>query len=210
MIDEPARLDEGALRALVPRVLAGLVRRGEDFDAAEDALQEALLEALRVWPEHPPDDPRAWLTTVAARRLIDARRSEAARHRREEVIQAEPPSGPTQEGDDTLFVLFCCCHPDLAPASQVALTLRAVAGLTTHEIADAFFVPEATMAQRISRAKRTLRGRSLDQPGDLAVVLRVLYLIYSAGHVGPRGGAPASDPAREAMRLARQLTLATE
>jgi RNA polymerase sigma factor (sigma-70 family) len=204
VIDEPARLDEGALRALVPRVLAGLVRRGEDFDAAEDALQEALLEALRVWPEHPPDDPRAWLTTVAARRLIDARRSEAARHRREEVVQAEPPSGPTQEGDDTLFVLFCCCHPDLAPASQVALTLRAVGGLTTREIADAFFVPEATMAQRISRAKRTLHGRRLDQPGDLAVVLRVLYLVYTAGHAG------RVDLAGEAIRLARQLTLATE
>src|SRR5262249_26557746 len=156
--------DEGALRALVPRVLAGLVRRGEDFDTAEDALQEALLEALRVWPEHPPHDPRAWLTTVATRRLVDARRSEAARRRREEVMDAEPRAPEsTEEGDDTLFLLFCCCHPDLAPASQVALTLRAVGGLTTREIADAFFVPEATMAQRISRAKRTLRGERLDQ-----------------------------------------------
>src|SRR5215208_6558189 len=158
VIDHPTQgLDEGALRALVPRVLAGLVRRGEDFDAAEDALQEALLEALRVWPEHPPDDPRAWLTTVATRRLVDARRSEVARQRREETIHAEPEPEPaaTEEGDDTLFVLFCCCHPDLAPASQVALTLRAVGGLTTREIADAFYVPEATMAQRISRAKRT-------------------------------------------------------
>ena len=165
MIDETRRrLDEGALRALVPRVLAGLVRRGEDFDAAEDALQEALLEALRVWPEHPPRDPHAWLATVATRRLVDARRSEAARHRREEVTYAEPRAGGAggstfEEGDDTLFLLFCCCHPDLAPASQVALTLRAVGGLTTREIADAFYVPEATMAQRISRAKRTLHGR---------------------------------------------------
>jgi RNA polymerase sigma factor (sigma-70 family) len=208
----PSReLDEGALRALVPRVLAGLVRRGEDFDAAEDALQEALLEALRVWPEHPPQDPRAWLTTVATRRLVDARRSEAARRRREDVVHAEPPPGAAAagagagaEGDDTLFVLFCCCHPDLAPTSQVALTLRAVGGLTTREIADAFFVPEATMAQRISRAKRTLQGRRLDQPGDLAVVLRVLYLVYTAGHAG------RVDLAREAIRLARQLTLATE
>jgi len=208
VIDEPLqRLDESALRALVPRVLAGLVRRGEDFDAAEDALQEALLEALRVWPEHPPRDPRAWLTTVATRRLVDARRSEVARQRREETVYAEPEPGPTEEGDDTLFVLFCCCHPDLAPASQVALTLRAVGGLTTAEIADAFYVPEATMAQRISRAKRTLRGRRLDQPGDLAVVLRVLYLVYTAGHTGP----PARvDLAGEAIRLARQLTLATE
>src|SRR5215208_1263915 len=205
VIDHPTQgLDEGALRALVPRVLAGLVRRGEDFDAAEDALQEALLEAMRVWPEHQPDDPRAWLTAVATRRLVDARRSEAARHRREEQTQAEPPPGPTEEGDDTLFLLFCCCHPELAPASQVALTLRAVGGLTTREIADAFYVPESTMAQRISRAKRALQGRRLDQPGDLAVVLRVLYLVYAAGHAG------RMDLAGEAIRLARQLTLATE
>jgi RNA polymerase sigma factor (sigma-70 family) len=204
MTEEPApRLDEGALRALVPRVLAGLVRRGEDFDAAEDALQEALLEALRLWPEHPPRDPRAWLMTVAIRRLVDARRSEAARHRREEATCAEPVNAATEEGDDTLFLLFCCCHCDLAPASQVALTLRAVGGLTTREIADAFYVPEATMAQRISRAKRALQGRRLDQPGDLAVVLRVLYLIYTAGHAG------RVDLAGEAIRLARQLNLAT-
>jgi RNA polymerase sigma factor (sigma-70 family) len=211
VIDEPARrLDEGALRALVPRVLAALVRRGEDFDAAEDALQEALVEALRAWPEHPPRDPAAWLATVATRRLVDARRSEAARHRREEATHAEPRVGgpsPAEEGDDTLFLLFCCCHPGLAPASQVALTLRAVGGLTTREIADAFYVPEATMAQRISRAKRALAGppaRRLDQPGDLAVVLRVLYVIYTTGH------ARRVDLAREAIRLARQLTLATE
>jgi RNA polymerase sigma factor (sigma-70 family) len=214
VIDEPTRrLDEDALRALVPRVLAGLVRRGEDFDAAEDALQDALLEALRVWPEHPPLDPRAWLQTVATRRLIDARRSEAARDRREEATYAEPRAGEpviTEEGDDTLFLLFCCCHPDLAPASQVALTLRAVGGLTTREIADAFYVPEATMAQRISRAKRALAGppaRRLNRPGDLAVVLRVLYLVYTAGHIGPP---TRVDLAREAIRLARQLTLATE
>jgi RNA polymerase sigma factor (sigma-70 family) len=204
VIDVPMRrMDEGALRALVPRALAGLVRRGEDFDAAEDALQEALLEALRVWPEHPPRDACAWLQTVATRRLIDARRSEAARHRREEATRADPPPA-IEAGDDTLFLLFCCCHPDLAPASQVALTLRAVGGLTTREIADAFYVPEATMAQRISRAKRALRGRRLDQPGDLAVVLRVLYLIYTAGHAG------RVDLAGEAIRLARQLTLATD
>ena len=187
----------------MPRVLAGLVRRGEDFDAAEDALQEALLEALRVWPVHSPRDPRAWLTTVAARRLVDARRGEVARHRREDPTLAEPRPAATDDGDDTLFLLFCCCHPDLAPASQVALTLRAVGGLTTREIADAFYVPEATMAQRISRAKRALRGRRLDQPGDLAVVLRVLYLVYTAGHAG------RVDLAGEAIRLARQLTLAT-
>ena len=231
MIDEPTRRGKGAPlapptplepalpgleRDLVPRVLAGLVRRGEDFDAAEDALQEALLEALRVWPEHPPRDPRAWLATVATRRLVDARRSEAARRAREEATHAEPQAGGpliTEEGDDTLFLLFCCCHPDLTPASQVALTLRAVGGLTTQEIADAFYVPKATMAQRISRAKRALIGppaRRLDQPGDLAVVLRVLYLIYTAGHIGPRKDARPPDLTREAIRLARQLTLATE
>ena len=198
-------VDEAALRALVPRALAGLVRRGEDFDAAEDALQEALLEALRVWPEHPPRDPRAWLITVATRRLVDARRSEVARQRREETIHAEPePVSSDEVGDDTLFLLFCCCHPDLAPTSQVALTLRAVGGLTTREIADAFYVPEATMAQRISRAKRTVHGRQFNQPGDLAVVLRVLYLVYTTGHAG------RVDLAAEAIRLTRQLTLATE
>jgi RNA polymerase sigma factor (sigma-70 family) len=211
MAGEPiSAWDDGALRALVPRVLAGLVRRGEQFDAAEDALQEALLEALRVWPEHPPRDPRAWLTTVATRRLVDTRRSEAARQRREEEdVAAEPaePAGVEEEGDDTLFLLFRCCHPALAPASQVALTLRAVGGLTTREIADAFYVPEATMAQRISRAKRTLRGRRFDRPGDLAVVLRVLYLVYTAGHAG---SSTRIDLAREAIRLASQLTLVTE
>ena len=205
MIEAPAtRLDEGALRALVPRVLADLVRRGEDFDAAEDALQEALLEALRAWPEQPPRDPRGWLATVATRRLIDARRSEDARRRREQAADAEPQPAAVEPGDDTLFLLFCCCHPDLTPASQVALTLRAVGGLTTREIADAFYVPEATMAQRISRAKRTVRGRRLSRPGDLAVVLRVLYLIYTTGHTD------RVDLAGEAIRLARQLTLAVE
>jgi predicted RNA polymerase sigma factor len=128
------------------------------------------------------------------------------------VTYAEPRAGgpDPEEGDDTLFLLFCCCHPDLAPASQVALTLRAVGGLTTREIADAFYVPEATMAQRISRAKRTLAGppaRRLDQPGDLAIVLRVLYLVYTAGHTGPPTRVDLAD---EAIRLARQLTLATE
>ncbi|WP_343065159.1 RNA polymerase sigma factor [Nocardioides mesophilus] len=157
-----------------------------------------------MWPEHPPDDPRAWLSAVAARRLVDARRSEAARHRREEAVDPGHGSAATEEGDDTLFLLFCCCHPELTPASQVALTLRAVGGLSTREIADAFYVPEATMAQRISRAKRALRGQRLDRPGDLAVVLRVLYLVYSAGHAG------RVDLVGEAIRLTRQLTLATD
>jgi RNA polymerase sigma factor (sigma-70 family) len=203
VVDKPTpMLDESALRALVPLVLAGLVRRGEDFDAAEDALQEALLEALRVWPEHPPRDPSAWLVTVATRRLVDARRSDAARQRRQAATFAEPrAAGPNpQAGDDTLLLLFCCCHPDLASASQVALTLRAVGGLTTPEIADAFFVPEATMAQRISRAKRTIAGppaRRLDQPGDLAVVLRVLPRLHGGSFWTARPGGPGGrgDPA---------------
>lgn len=191
------------VRSLAPQVLAGLVRRREDFAAAEDAVQDAMVEALRVWPEHPPRDPRGWLTTVAMRRLVDARRSESARRRREETTALAPGQGTTEQGDDTLLLLFCCCHPELSPASQVALTLRAVGGLTTREIADAFFVPESTMAQRISRAKRTLRGRDFTEPGDLAVVLRVLSLVYHAGH-GRR-----HDLAGEAIRLTRQLTLAT-
>jgi predicted RNA polymerase sigma factor len=137
------------------------------------------------------------------RRLVDARRSESARRRREQTTSLARSQGPTEEGDDTLLLLFWCCHPDLSPASQIALTLRAVGGLTTREIADAFFVPEATMAQRISRAKRTLRDRTFTEPGDLAVVLRVLSLVYHAGH----GRRP--DLAREAIRLTRQLTFAT-
>jgi RNA polymerase sigma factor (sigma-70 family) len=199
-------VDEGALRALVPQALAQLVRRGEDFDAAEDALQEALIEALRVWPGHPPQNPLGWLLTVATRRLIDARRGEASRRGREEALLEQPePAPPGSEiGDDTLFLLFLCCNPALTPASQVALTLRAVGGLTTREIADAFYVPEATMAQRISRAKAGLRGRRLDELGDLAVVLRVLYLIYTAGHAG------RLDLAAEAIRLVRPLTLETD
>lgn len=196
--DELSRL----VRSLAPGVLAGLLRRREDFAAAEDAVQDAIVDALRVWPGQPPRDPQAWLATVAMRRLIDARRAESARRRREAIARPEVP-GPTEQGDDTLVVLFCCCHPDLSPASQIALTLRAVGGLTTRQIADAFFVPEATMAQRISRAKRTLRDRRFNQPGDLAVVLRVLSLIYRAGH-GRR-----TELTAEAIRLTRQLTLAT-
>jgi RNA polymerase sigma factor (sigma-70 family) len=201
----PGRPDEleELVRSLAPRVLAGLLRRGEEFAAAEDALQDAMVEALRVWPEHPPRDPRAWLSTVAVHRLVDARRGESARRVREQTVAFEQSQGPTESGDDTLLLLFLCCQPDLSPASQVALTLRAVAGLTTREIADAFFVPEATMAQRISRAKRMLRDRDFRELGDLAVVLRVLSLIYHAGH----GRRP--DLTREAIRLTRQLTLAT-
>ena len=199
----PLPVDEGQLRALVPQVLGALIRRGEDFSAAEDALQDALVEAVRVWPEAPPRDPRSWLTTVAGRRLVDARRSDAARRRRERTVQDEPPAGHPEQADDTLLLLFLCCHPDLTPASAVALTLRAVAGLTTREIAEAFLVPEPTMAQRISRAKRSLQGRPLDRPGDLALVLNVLYLVYTSGHTG------RVDLAAEAIRLTRQLELAS-
>jgi RNA polymerase sigma factor (sigma-70 family) len=194
---------DAIVRSLAPLVLAGLIRRGEDFAAAEDAVQDAIVEALRAWPDHPPRDPRGWLTTVATRRLIDARRSESARRRREDTTVIAPGQGATEQGDDTLLLLFWCCHPDLSPASQVALTLRAVGGLSTREIADAFFVPEATMAQRISRAKRAVQGRRFTDPGDLAVVLRVLSLVYHAGH-GRR-----NDLAEEAIRLTRQLSLAT-
>ncbi|WP_116995696.1 RNA polymerase sigma factor [Desertimonas flava] len=198
----PGDVDD-AVRSLAPGVLARLVRRGEEFGAAEDAVQEAVIAAVEAWRQQPPRDPAAWLTAVATRRLIDVRRSESARRRREQTVAARPDPGETEQGDDTLLLLFCCCHPDLSPASQIALTLRAVGGLTTREIADAFFVPEATMAQRISRAKATLRGRRFNEPGDLAVVLRVLALVYQAGHGRP------NDLAAEAIRLTRQLTLAT-
>jgi RNA polymerase sigma factor (sigma-70 family) len=194
----------GLVRSLAPRALAGLLRRGEEFAAAEDAVQDAMIEARRAWPTHPPRDPQSWLTAVAARRLVDARRTESARRRRETSVAGGPGQGPTEHGDDTLVLLFLCCHPDLSPASQIALTLRAVGGLTTREIADAFFVPEATMAQRISRAKRALHGHDFKEPGDLAVVLRVLSLVYHVGH------ARRHDLTGEAIRLARQLTLVTQ
>ena len=197
-------LDEGLLRALVPQVLAALMRRGADFASAEDAVQEALIDALRTWPENPPRDPRAWLTTAAGHRLTDAVRSDAARRKREERVDEGPEQGPVEQADDTLLLLFLCASPDLSPASAVALTLRAVAGLTTREIADAFLVPEATMAQRISRAKATVRDRRLDAPADVAVVLHVLHLVYTTGHV--RG----DDLAREAIRLTRQLLLVSQ
>jgi RNA polymerase sigma factor (sigma-70 family) len=195
------------LRQLVPQVLGVLVRRGADFAAAEDAVQEALIEALARWPELPdgrPDDPRAWLVTVAWRKLLDAHRSESARRRRELRDLEQPAPGPTEQADDTLRLLFLCCHPSLSPASAVALTLRAVGGLTTRQVADAYLVPEATMAQRISRAKRTVSGQRLDQPGDLGAVLKVLYLIFNEGYSGD------VDLAAEAIRLTRQLAAGTD
>jgi RNA polymerase sigma factor (sigma-70 family) len=190
------------IRTLTPQVLGVLVRRGADFATAEDAVQAALIEAVRHWPDSPPDDPKAWLMRVAGRKLIDAQRSEAARRRREERVRDEPPPGPTEQADDTLLLLSRCCHPALSPASAIALTLRAVGGLTTAQIARAFLVPEATMAQRISRAKRTISGERFDAPGDVRAVLHVLYLIFNEGFTGE------ISLAAEAIRLTRQLVAA--
>ena len=190
---------EGRLRELTPAVIATLVRRGAPFEMAEDAVQEALLRATGTWPDDPPDDPRAWLTTVAWRCFVDAHRSEAARRRREERVEAAPAPGPAVAVDDTLPVFFLCAHPSLSPASAVALTLRAVGGLTTRQIARAYLVPEATMAQRISRAKRRVADVGLDEPGDPATVRRVLYLVFNEGYSGD------VDLAAEAIRLAREL-----
>jgi RNA polymerase sigma factor (sigma-70 family) len=197
-------VNEAVVRVLAPQVLAVLVRRGNEFAAAEDAVQDALLEAHRTWCDGPPDDPKGWLLTVAGRKLIDARRSETARRRREDAIGFEPEPGPAEQSDDTLLLLFLCCHPALTPASAIALTLRALGGLTTREIAEAFLVPEATMAQRVSRAKRTVSGQPFAQPGDVAVVLRVLYLIFNEGYSG------RVDLSAEAIRLTRQLALACD
>ncbi|MFI5547996.1 RNA polymerase sigma factor [Streptomyces sp. NPDC051815] len=197
-------MDETLLRDLTPSVLGVLVRRGADFAAAEDAVQEALVEAVRVWPEDPPRDPKGWLITVAWRRFLDATRSEAARRRREDAAAAEPAPGPAPADDDTLRLYFLCAHPSLTPSSAVALTLRAVGGLTTRQIARAYLVPEATMAQRISRAKRTVSGVRLDTPGDVSTVLRVLYLVFNEGYSGD------VDLAAEAIRLTRRLAAAID
>lgn len=192
-------VNETLLRSLTPGVLAVLVRRGADFAAAEDAVQEALVEAVRLWPAEQPRDPKGWLVTVAWRKFLDATRADTARRRREERVDEEPAAGPAPTTDDTLQLYFLCAHPSLTPSSAVALTLRAVGGLTTKQIAQAYLVPEATMAQRISRAKRTVSGVRFDQPGDVATVLRVLYLVFNEGYSGD------VDLAAEAIRLTRQL-----
>lgn len=197
-------MDEGLLRSLTPSVLGILVRRGADFAAAEDAVQEALVEAVRVWPAGPPRDPRAWLVTVAWRRFLDATRSDAARRRREHLVEEEPAPGPASGLDDTLQLYFLCAHPLLSPSSAVALTLRALGGLTTRQIAQAYLVPEATMAQRVSRAKHAVADVRFDQPGDVATVLRVLYLVFNEGYSGDL------DLAAEAIRLTRQLAAAID
>ncbi|WP_024873920.1 RNA polymerase sigma factor [Saccharomonospora piscinae] len=196
-------MNDSQLRELVPAVIGVLVRRGADFASAEDAVQEALVRALETWPDGPPRDPKGWLVTVAWHKFLDAARSEASRRGREQVVEVEPPAGPVPATDDTLRLYFLCAHPSLSPASAVALTLRAVGGLTTRQIAAAYLVPEATMAQRISRAKRRIAGQALDRPGDLGTVLRVLYLVFNEGYGGD------IDLAGEAIRLARQVVAST-
>jgi len=197
-------MDEARLRSLTPSVIGVLVRRGADFAAAEDAVQEALVEAVRLWATEAPRDPKGWLVTVAWRKFLDAARSEASRRRREELVEDQPALGPGASVDDTLQLYFLCAHPSLTPSSAVALTLRAVGGLTTRQIAQAYLVPEATMAQRISRAKRTVSDVRFDQPGDVATVVRVLYLVFNEGYSGD------VDLAAEAIRLARQLAAAID
>ncbi|SEG77193.1 RNA polymerase sigma factor, sigma-70 family [Thermomonospora echinospora] len=197
-------MDEALLRTLTPTVLGILVRRGADFAGAEDAVQEALVEAVRVWPDDPPKDPKAWLVTVAWRKFLDAARADVSRRHREVRVEREPIPGPGEAADDTLWLYFLCAHPSLTPASAVALTLRAVGGLTTRQIARAYLVPEATMAQRISRAKRTVSGVRFNQPGDVATVLRVLYLVFNEGYGGD------VDLAAEAIRLTRHLVALTD
>jgi RNA polymerase sigma factor (sigma-70 family) len=208
---------EDLLRRHAPQVLGALVRRYGHFDAAEDAVQEALLAAAGRWPSAGvPDNPRGWLIRVASRRLTDALRSEEARRAREERVAALTPRDAfvaddrAPREDDTLSLLFLCCHPDLTPPAQVALTLRAVGGLTTTEIARAYLVPEATMAQRISRAKRKVRGVRFGRPDHwerrLPAVLQTLYLIFNEGYTATSGPSlQRRDLAREAIRLTREV-----
>ncbi|WP_433428986.1 RNA polymerase sigma factor [Nonomuraea sp. CA-141351] len=220
-----ARAFEELLRELAPQVLGAIVRRYEQFDLAEDAVQEALLDAAVQWPEQGlPDNPRAWLITVASRRIIDQVRSEHARRRREESVAVSAPAdeftapapGDERPGgqDDTLTLLFLCCHPSLSQASQLALTLRAVGGLTTAQIAGAFLVPEATMAQRISRAKQRIKSTGVpfrlppegEREERLRVVLHVLYLIFNEGYTATSGPElHRAELTGEAIRLTRAV-----
>ena len=208
---------EELLRELAPQVLGPLVRRYGGFDTCEDAVQEALLAAATQWPvDGLPDNPRSWLITVASRRRIEMLRSEAARQRREETVASmTPPDAAAAPGvDDTLTLLLLCCHPSLTPPSQIALTLRAVGGLTTGEIARAFLVPEATIGQRISRAKARIKASGAEfsmPPADelserMAAVLHVLYLIFNEGYTASSGESlHRVELSAEAIRLARQL-----
>jgi RNA polymerase sigma factor (sigma-70 family) len=209
---------EDLLRELAPQVLGALVRRHGQFDTCEDAVQEALLAASQQWAEKGvPDNPRSWLMTVASRRLVDQWRSEGARRRREEtaaLLEIPEQGRHGSDHDDTLALLFLCCHPALSVPSQLALTLRAVGGLTTAEIANAFLVPEATMAQRISRAKESIRsaGTRFELPAQpeqaerLRVVLHVLYLVFNEGYLTSSGTAlNRADLTAEAIRLTRMM-----
>jgi RNA polymerase sigma factor (sigma-70 family) len=214
---------EDLLRTLAPQVLGALVRRYGHFDIAEDATQEALIAAAQQWPQDGlPANPRAWLIRVAARRLTDLLRNEQARQRREDTAaqwhmaapQWEPAGRPATDADDSLILLFMCCHPSLSPASQIALTLRAVGGLTTTEIARAFLVPEETMTRRISRAKQTIKSSGIpfrlppepEQAERLSVALHVLYLIFTEGYASTTGTTLyRTDLTTEAIRLARML-----
>jgi RNA polymerase sigma factor (sigma-70 family) len=209
----------GLLRELTPQVLGIVVRRFRDFDAAEDAVQEASIAAVTQWPrDGVPENPRAWLTQVAFRKMADHIRSESARRRREaevaeEAVRArETAFDAVPEEDDTLVLLFMCCHPSLTPASAIALTLRAVGGLTTAEIANAFLVPEATMAQRINRAKQTIKESGIpfqlpdaeELGARLRPVLHVLYLIFNEGYTASSGPhLRRADLSREGIRLTR-------
>ena len=213
---------EQLLRELAPQVLGAVLRRYGDFAAAEDAVQEAMIAAAMQWPrDGMPDNPRGWLIQVAARKIIDHVRSETARRRREDVagrdaeqLAPAPDLDAAAVHDDTLALLFMCCHPALTPPSAIALTLRAVGGLTTAEIAHAFLVPEATMAQRISRAKQSIKasGVPFEKPGErdraerLGAVLHVLYLIFNEGYTSSSGPSlQRSDLATEAIRLTRAV-----
>jgi len=196
---------EALLRDEAPSVLGALVRRYGDFGACEDAIQEALIAAAQQWRDEVPVNPRGWLTTVASRRRVEAFRSDSARREREERATALETHGEVSDDDDSLTVLLLCCHPKLTPPSQVALTLRAVGGLTTAEIARAFLVPEATIAQRISRAKKALRGAEFTLPG-VPAALQVLYLIFNEGYVASEGASlHRAELTGEAIRLTRQL-----
>jgi RNA polymerase sigma factor (sigma-70 family) len=207
---------EDLLRELAPQVLVAVARRYGDLADAEDSVQEALLVAARKWPKDGvPDDPRAWLTTVAVRRMTDRLRRDGARRRREIAAAVrEPAAAPVPDHDDSLTLLFLCCHSALTPASAIALTLRAVCGLTTAEIARAFLVPEATMAQRISRAKQRIKasGEPFAMPTGrefaerLRSVLHVLYLLFNEGYAATTGAEVArSDLSSEAIRLTRMV-----
>jgi RNA polymerase sigma factor (sigma-70 family) len=209
------RAVEDLLREYAPQVLSAVVRRYGDFDTCEDAVQEALLAAAQQWPANGvPDRPRNWLITVAARRRIEMLRTDVARRRREETVFAEPDPGPVPTADDSLTLLLLCCHPSLTPVSQVALTLRAVGGLTTAEIARALLVPEATVGQRISRAKQRIRDSgaefrmppAAERASRLTAVLHVLYLIFNEGHTASSGTQlNRVELTAEAIRLTRQL-----